>query len=482
MRGARWLLLAAIVAILGSVAVTYQRQRREVETQAPAKPAPLPEKVQGTMADWHWKKSTPGRTEVEIWAKQFRAEPDEFQLEGVRLHIFQKDGGQYHRFESASAVFNPSQDQIFSEGAVTITLGVPIKGEAKRQLVSIRTSGVTFEGKRGLASTDRVAEFVFENGTGKSTGAAYDVNSRELQMRGNVALNWKAPGRKAMHLEAGALIYREAVSHIFLFPWAKLQRDNGSLTGGDTLVHLNEGVIQTIETQKASGADRYPRREVEYAADRLTVNFNDSGEAEKIIGEGQARLVSTSETARTTMTSDRVDLDFETADGEQALKTAIARGHGVVETAPLPGKTADPPPQTRVLHSEVIEMQMRPGGREISTVATHTPGRIEFLAGRPGQRRREMKGDRLGITYGARNVIQSFRAVEAETRTDPPSGQPKAAPSQTWSKNLVAEFDAKGQMARMEQWDDFRYQEGARRATAAKATLDSAANRILLET
>ncbi|MBI3469837.1 MAG: hypothetical protein HY013_00595 [Candidatus Solibacter usitatus] len=37
-------------------------------------------------------------------------------------------------------------------------------------------------------------------------------------------------------------------------------------------------------------------------------------------------------------------------------------------------------------------------------------------------------------------------------------------------------------MARMEQWDDFRYQEGARRATAAKATLDSAANRILLET
>ena len=42
MRGARWFLLAAILAILGSVGLTYVNQRRDLENGAPQKPEPLP--------------------------------------------------------------------------------------------------------------------------------------------------------------------------------------------------------------------------------------------------------------------------------------------------------------------------------------------------------------------------------------------------------------------------------------------------------
>jgi lipopolysaccharide export system protein LptA len=125
-------------------------------------------------------------------------------------------------------------------------------------------------------------------------------------------------------------------------------------------------------------------------------------------------------------------------------------------------------------------MKMRPGGREIETVSTHAPGHLEFLPNHPGPRRRQMDGERLYITYGPRNMVQSFRSVKVETRSDPST--PNGAPAQTWSDNLLADFDPKtGQMARMKQWDNFRYVEGARKAVAKTATLEQDLNRITLE-
>src|SRR5262245_20223319 len=164
MRGARWLLLAAIVAIIGSIGVTYQRQRLGVERQAPSKPDPLPDTRQGQATDWHWKQSAPGRTVVEIFAKSFTEEQERFQLQRVRFHIFHKDGGEYDRVESAHATFHPGEDQIFAGGEVLITLGMPATGQPRRQLVSIRTSAVTFDSKTARATTDQPAHFTFENG------------------------------------------------------------------------------------------------------------------------------------------------------------------------------------------------------------------------------------------------------------------------------------------------------------------------------
>src|ERR1700685_3950997 len=78
-------------------------------------------------------------------------------------------------------------------------------------------------------------------------------------------------------------------------------------------------------------------------------------------------------------------------------------------------------------------------------------------------------------------MVQSFRSVEVSSRSEPAT--PNGAPSQTWSKNLLADFDPKtGQIAHMKQWDDFRYVEGDRKAVAKEAALDQASSRMTLET
>jgi lipopolysaccharide export system protein LptA len=118
-------------------------------------------------------------------------------------------------------------------------------------------------------------------------------------------------------------------------------------------------------------------------------------------------------------------------------------------------------------------------------VVTHAPGVLEFLPNVPTDHHRTLNGNELFIAYGPQNRIQSFRARDVTTRTEPTAEERKRNRtfSITASRDLVARFDSKtSRLASMEQTGDFAYDEGGRHARAAKATLDSDQNVILLET
>ena len=89
----------------------------------------------------------------------------------------------------------------------------------------------------------------------------------------------------------------------------------------------------------------------------------------------------------------------------------------------------------------------------------------------------------MGMRYGERNQMQSFRAVEARTTTEPRLGVRGERPAITQSKVLTAEFHPQtGEMERIEQVQDFVYESGDRRARAAKAILHPQREWIELET
>jgi lipopolysaccharide export system protein LptA len=156
----------------------------------------------------------------------------------------------------------------------------------------------------------------------------------------------------------------------------------------------------------------------------------------------------------------------------------------VVTAKPLP-VAGRPLTETHVLRSEAFDMKMRPGGREIESVTTKTPGKLEFLPNLPVQHHRILDGNDFVIAYGDKNRVDSFKAVNVKTQTDPTADELKRknrAVSYTTSRELEARFDPKtGHMSTMQQSGDFSYQEADRRARAAKATMD-ADNVILLDT
>lgn len=487
MRRTRRLLLLAIVLIVGGVWGTYYLQKTRQARQAPPPPETLPVNVNAEGKDWVYTQHDGRRPVVEVRARKMRqvAEPSQLELEQVELRIFDPDGKKYNQVRSTYASFDTDAGILYSDGEVEIALGIPADGSAPEQPVIIRSSGVRFDTTTGTASTERPASFTFGSGEGRSIGASYDPRWGDLRMHSEVVLNWRGEGPqgKLMTVEAGQLVYKEDHSKVYLSPWSRLTRETLSLEAGNSTVTLEDGAIRVVDAVDARGSDRYPARRIEYAANHLILNFTPEGEMEKIVGEGDAKLVSVSETTRTTVTSDQIFLDFELSEDGSYLKTALAMGDSALESWPRP-RAGAPLAATRLMRAEVIKTIMRPGGEEVETIETHTPGTVEFLPNQPGQKHRRLDGERLWIHYGAGNRIRSFRAINVATRTDnePSDGQDAPPPSLTWSKDLLADFDEQtAEIIRLEQWGDFRYQQGTQKATADRAVLDARRNLINLD-
>ena len=492
MRRTRRLILLLILAIAAAVGFIYIKQKTFQAKAAPPIPDWLPTGTSAKLNGWTLTKDDGNRSVFRIHAKDMRetSEGNRYELEGVDLRVYHKANDAFDQVRSEKALFDKSDGVLYSEGDVEITLGVP-SGDVPKpsgKLLVIKSSGVRYDSKSGKAFTDRAAAFTFDRGEGTATGAEYDPATGELRMFKDVSLTWhpRTAKGKTMKVEAGALVYKEKESKVLLSPWSRLKRDTLTLDAADSTVFLNDGVIQLVEARNAHGVDLDPKRRLDYAADQLLMNFDEDGIIRTITGENNAKLLSTSATASTTITATRVDMEFDTSGDSSTLQKAIARGKSVVESKPIPRPNAQQQQQqqeTKIMRSEVIQMDMRPGGQEIQTVETHTPGSLEFVPNSPGQKHRLLNGERFWITYGAQNQIESFRAVTATTRTESEQvkGKPPIPPAITSSKDLLAEFDPKGgALTKLEQWNDFRYEAGDRKARTDRAMLDYAKNSITL--
>ena len=486
MRRLRWFLLTALVALIAAIAASYHFQRQFRQRHAVTPPPPLSDRLSAAAQDWSYTQMDGDRPVVTLSAKSFEQSRQEgvIDLEGVELKLYHRDGKAYDLARSARVQFDRGAGTLYSEGEVEVVMGLPESGEPKGRIVSIRTSGVRFDARSAKAETERPASFELDLGRGEATGAIYDPATRELILKNAVKLQMhpRRKGAKPMHLETGNLIYREKDSLVLMPSRCRLTRGDMRLDAENAVVRLREGAIESVEAVKAEGEERAPNRQLEYSAAELRMYFHDGGAIEKISGSNGAKLNLVSSTARTTVSCDRLDLEFTVSDGESVLRQALAMGAATAESRPVPRAgvlLAD----TRLLKSEVVEVMMRPGGQEMDQLSTHAPGTLEFLPNRSGQPRRQLEAERITFQYAAGNRLQSCFAAKVATRTwrtPRRKGEPEYA--STWSHSLTADFDPKSQQInRLEQVGDFRYEEGARQAAAERGVLDSALNQILLE-
>jgi lipopolysaccharide export system protein LptA len=498
MRGTRWLLLVAIAAIIFGVGVTYQEQKKANQKNALAAPAPLADDVSSALdrPDMVHKDQKTGCIIWELSPKDMRqaADSSHSELTDVRLKLYHngaaKCGDKFDLVRSAAATYFDSEGRLYAEGAVEITLGEPIEGEAPASLVSITTSGVTFDINTGKSDTDSAAEFVFKNGAGHSTGATYDPPSKELLMKHDVVVDWQpaTPHAKALHIEAPSLQYHENTAEIDLAPTGRMTRGDLIFEGETPIIRLRDDgaghkFIREIDADHAHGTDNTPNRKLSYAGDRVWVFYNDDHLIQRIVVEGDAAMTSTAETSETQVAANHVEMYFDPHDKESQLTRVVCNGKAVVASKPLPAAGRQPA-ESHVLRAENIEMQMRPGGREIQTVAAHPSGVLEFLPNLPAQHHRTLRGDQMLISYAPKNRIEAFHATNVTTTTDPNADELKRhrAVSTTSSKDFSARFDPQtSQLIAMEQTGNFTYQEGDRKAHANKAAFDQKQNVMTLD-
>jgi lipopolysaccharide export system protein LptA len=494
MRRARWLFLFAIIFIVVAVGATYLKRKKNLERDAPARPRPLARKLDGSFDRWKYsdQKGTTPHVEISADHAGVAAGSTATELEGVDLKLYNKSGTQFDLIKTAKALCDPAMKTLYADGEVDITLNcaaradtvcVPVEGSHGR-IVRIQTSGVKFDTQSGKATTDRPMRFEFDQGGGSSVGGEYDPETRELHMKAQISLDWRGKTADSipMHIESGEAFYRERDSKVILLPWSKLTRDTLRLEGGMSVVTLDEGEVRLAEIERGHGIKEDSDRKVEFGSDQMTMNFADGMLVTKISGDRNAHLISTTDAARTTVTGDKMDLGFDAAGKESTLSTAVAYGKSVAENMPI-AKPGTQPGDTRILHSEVIHLKMRSGGQEIESVETDGAAKLDFLPNRPDSPKRLMTGDKIWIKYGEDNRIESFRAVNATTRTEkPPEKGKPLPPGLTSSKELLATFDPKtSELSHLDQKSDFKYDEGDRHARADHATLAQDADVITLD-
>jgi lipopolysaccharide export system protein LptA len=484
------MLLVAMVLIAAAVFGIYRTQRILQRSQRRPVPPSIPLDTKTTTTDWEWEQScSNGLPCVKISAKNMKASADSTQaeLDRIELRIYAKDHLHYDRVKSAYAHFTTDDHKLYSPGDVEITLDVPVTGDPPHRLTSVTAAGINFDSESGQAVTDKHVSFTFEEGDGTATGAAYDPNTHTLNLNTDVVVNLRGKDGDGMPMkvEAGQLSWNELNGTLLLMPWSRLTRDQTIVDAGQSTVQLKNHDIEWIDAIQGHGTDKRPGRHIEYSADTIHVTYNDAHNIDQITGTGNAKLIAHGDTSDTTITGNRVDLGFVEHDGENVLSTAKSTGNGYLESKPIPdpkGDTAD----TKILKAEVLDLQMRPGGKELERVNTQTPGSLEFLPNQIARHRRLLKADRMLINYGVKNEIQSFHATGASTETYPSEDERRkkktdVANSYTSSKIIDATFDEKGQLKDMKQTDSFRYSEGERKAQADLATLQNDTNVMDLE-
>jgi lipopolysaccharide export system protein LptA len=503
-----FLFFAALVLAL---LVAYTYIHRSAREHPPNPVTRIERDVQAIAKTWHWGKDDPQTNcpVVRVVSSSFRAvhDPSTFELTDMQLKLFNKGCSSYTYVQSSKAEFDEASEVMTSKNDVLIIMKVPADKEpddkkATANLVHIRTTGVRYETKSGKAETSQPAAFQFANGRGHSVGADYDPNTHQLHMKSQVSLDWfgNGPPEDSMHIEAGELRYEEDHGKVYLSPWSSLKRRNTVLRAANSEVTLDQGVLKEVDSLNAKGVDQEENRHVDYGGDKLVALFNDNGDMTQITAEPKAYLTSTDKTAKTGITANQAVLTFDiktdVVNGEErnssVLHQVFAKGNAAIDSSPVlqPGiKPAD----TRVLRSEAIRIAMKEGGEEIQSLETDAPGQLEFKPNQPDRAHRWLNGDRIQVSYGDENSIDSFHASKASTRTEkplPPGKQkgkdgkplPPPAPSLTWSDELLAKFSPHtNDLATLEQTGNFRYEEGVRRATAVSAYLEQASNKITLK-
>ena len=511
MRRISVLLGVALAIILVAVGYTL-KLRIDKARAARAQPTPkIATKYNGiALSGWRYEKDDPQTNKpiVRVDAKTFQGtnDPSTFELQDLALRLYNKAASSYTYVQSDKALFDEGSGLLKSSGPVHIVINVPQDEDAAdpkvaEKRVRVFTSGMIYETKTGKATTDQPANFVFTEGDGSAVGVEYDPNTKVLHLKAQISLDWIGHGtvENKMHIEAGDLVYKETEQKIYLSPWSKMQRLSTSIQAQNSVVTLEDGVLQKIESDHPAGADVREDKQTNYSAEKMTAQFDEDGNLVQIIADQHARVVTAEKGSRTTLTGDRADLRFalqpKVQDGRQEMESqlhlVLADGHAVAESLPLPQPGVQMA-ETRILRSEHIELEMKPGGQDVQEIRTSSQAQLEFLPNRPDQSHRILDASHLRVLYGAGSYVDTFLAWSAATHTDKPASQVKPkmgkdgkplpqAPALTWSDRMVAKFAPNSnQISTIDQEGNFRYQEGGRKAWAKKAFLEQSINKITL--
>jgi lipopolysaccharide export system protein LptA len=440
--------------------------------QAPTIPKDIPKDVEQIAKEFKFSKSEGGRTLFTIRAASFQQfkEGERYELHDASITLYGREGDRSDHIYGSDFQYDKSTGDVKANGEVQIDLQAdspvailtkPGASTVARSVIHLKTSGLTFNEKSGLAQTKEEIEFRVPDAVGSAVGATYDS-------------------------QANALALKSAVKIV------TTGKQKATVTG------QSANIVKDPQRIIVQGARmEQPPRTV--TTDKLTVVLRDNSTVERVLGEGNVHAVREGPKG----------FDFSAPAGELLLDSASQLRSGTLSGGvTFAGAGEDSPPQGRAgrvllsfgakgrlekaraedsvafkqgpaaksqeVQAAAVDLYVRDGKILEKALTSSGPAQIVLSE---GQSKSTISAGQFDARFNEQNRLQSvLGSPDAKIVSSTPGQQDRL----TSSREVAATFSAKGEIASAEQLGDFHYQEGQREGWADRARYNPADESYLL--
>jgi lipopolysaccharide export system protein LptA len=485
-----WFAVMAL-ATVAVVAGFYVEARFAMRSALKKLPGKVGIDIQQTSEGFTLSKSEGGRTLFTIHASkatQFK-QGGRAELHDVNIIVYGQKTDRFDQIYGNDFEYDPQAGTVVSKGEVHIDLEGNTEGQKldvqapPREMhnpIHLRTEGMIFNQKTGLAETDGVIDFRVPQATGTAVGAIYDSKKNELTLRS--AIDIQTEGKQPEHIQAvHGMITKEP---------RLLTMDSVQMSGGERKLLADHAIVNlgadnsvqhvyadgNVRVSNVGGMQvRAPHAEMMLGANNTVesalfsggVDFeSDQQGASGHSGEMLMRFATVARKgapkAATQHAAQHVAQSATQAVSQEKgsatatlLQTIDARQGVTLRQAP---KATSKNPQALAMTSNAMRFALS-GGRLLSSAQTQGPGHIVISSAAPKSAGEQTLIDAQHFTadFGEQNRLHTVHGTGAVHVTSHVPGQPDKVST---SDTAVAQFTPEGDVSRVIQEGNFRFKEG----------------------
>ena len=311
----RWLgITAVLIVVLVTGTYFYLRYRaREAVTSVEKR---LGINIQQSTTGFTFSKSEGGRTLFTIKADKAiqLSSGGRSRLQNVSIVVYGRQSNRFDRIYGSEFAYDPASGEVSAEGDVDIDLESDADALARpdqtppaapgKNPIHLKTRGLRFNQKTGLASTQETIEFILPQGSGSARGAVYDTRQGLLTLQA------------ALHLTTSAAVLKPGA------PAAKKAEINGRGYQTTTL-DASHGVFTTQPRRATLDGVRLQQPGQQAEAGQVTIFLRPDNQVESAVASGNVRMSQKASAAgggTNSLRSDRAEAALNPAGSLQSVR------------------------------------------------------------------------------------------------------------------------------------------------------------------
>jgi lipopolysaccharide export system protein LptA len=425
----------------------------------------IPKGVAQTARDFKFSKSEGGRTLFTIRASSFQQfkEGQRYELHDASIILYGKEGNRSDQIFGSDFQYDKSTGDVTAKGEVEIDLQAtsPVPGTSKedaaqatRSMVHLKTSGLNFNEKTGLARTAEKIEFRVPEAAGSAVGATYDSHASTLQLHSLVKLT--TTGRQKANITAQSATIQRVPQSVVL-RGARIEQPQRVLSTDKLTVLLRDD--NTVDRILGSGNV--------HAVREGPKGFEVSAPEGELVMDRESQPHSGTLSGGVTMAS----RDDPPAEGKAGRILLSFGAKGRLEKARAEDSLEfkrGPADKSQQIKAAAAEVFVRNGKIVEKAVTSSGPAQIVLTQ---GQEVSTISAAQFEAKFAEQNHLQSVVGSPDARIVSTTPGQPDRV---TTSHDVTATFNNKGEIVSAEQTGDFRYTEGTRTGRAERARYTAA--------